>query len=98
MVTVQKIAADLNQRSCQRISKYPFCRTIDLMGYGRLRPDRKPLSAANTTKRLKFAHMHIGWIVDNWIQLLWFNESRFQLHHAGGRMRVFTKPQKKHGR
>ena len=91
-VTVQKIAADLNDGSSQRFSERTVRRAMHRMGYKSRRPVRTPLlSAANKKKRLKFAQAHKDWTVDYWKQVMWSDESRFQMHHADGRVRVWRK-------
>lgn len=59
------------------------------MGYGNRRPVQTPLlSVVNKRKHLQFAQEYKDWIVKHWKQIMWFDESRFQLHHADVRGRI----------
>nr|KAF6330375.1 hypothetical protein mMyoMyo1_012365 [Myotis myotis] len=62
------------------------------MGYGSRRPVRTPfLSAVTKIKRLQFSQEHKDWTVEHWKKVMWSDESRFQLHHADSRVRIWQK-------
>lgn len=90
--SVRQIAANLNEGTSVKASERTVRRTLHRMGYGSRRPIRKPLlSAFNRRRRLQFAKEHKDWTVDDWKKVMWSDESRFQLHHADGRVRIWRK-------
>lgn len=59
-------------------------------------PARKPLiSAKNRKARIEFAREHINWTVDQWETVLWSDESKFNLFHSDGRIKVWRPNNKK---
>lgn len=90
--TVRQIASHLNQGATVNVSERTVRRTLRRIGYGSRRPVRKPLlSALNKRRRLQFAKEHKHWTVDDWKRVMWSDESRFQMHRADGRMRIWRK-------
>ncbi len=62
------------------------------MCYSSRRPLRVPLlSAKNRKQRLKFAHAHQNWTIEDWKNVAWSDESRFLLQHPDGRVRIWSK-------
>ncbi|GBM35726.1 hypothetical protein AVEN_58408-1 [Araneus ventricosus] len=50
------------------------------------------LTARHTALCLAWARQHRHWTVDGWKHVEWFDESRFQLFRADGRVRIWRKP------
>ena len=65
------------------ISERTTRRTLKQMGYSSRRPHRVPLmSAKNRKLRLQFAQAHQNWTVEDWKNVAWYDESRFQISDA----------------
>ena len=64
-----------------------------VLGYGSRRPTRVPLlTPRHRTIRRAFATNHHGWTLQQWRNVIWSDESRYQLFHADGRHRVWRTP------
>ncbi|GBM03050.1 hypothetical protein AVEN_14561-1 [Araneus ventricosus] len=50
------------------------------------------LTARHTASCLAWARQHRHWTVDGWKHVTWFDESRFQLFRADGRVRIWRQP------
>ena len=51
-----------------------------------------PLLSANNRKlRLRFTQAHQNWTIEGWKNVAWSDESRFQLRHSAGRVRIWPK-------
>ncbi len=62
------------------------------MGYSNRRPHRVPLlSAKNRKRRLQFAQAHQNWIIEDWKNVAWSDESRFLHQHSDGWVRIWRK-------
>jgi hypothetical protein len=62
------------------------------MGYCSRRPHWIPLlSAKNKKKQLQWARDHQQLTIEEWKNIAWSDESRFLLHHADGRVRIWRK-------
>lgn len=62
------------------------------MGFRSRRPARVPLlSQTNRKRRLLWALERRNWTVEDWKKVAWSDESRFVLHHADGRIRIWRK-------
>ena len=94
-----------NRRSSTQIITSKFCegpkkvsqrtvrRELKKMNLGKRNPIRKPLvSAANRKKRLLFAREHQNWTVEDWKNVMWSDESRFNLFQNDGRVKVWRQP------
>ncbi|XP_076352707.1 gonadotropin-releasing hormone II receptor-like [Tachypleus tridentatus] len=68
------------------------------MGYSSIRPGRVSLiSAKNRKMRLQWTRGHQNWTIEDLRNDAWFNESRFLLRHADGRVRIWLKQYKSTG-
>ncbi|GBN10173.1 hypothetical protein AVEN_253401-1 [Araneus ventricosus] len=62
------------------------------MGSQSLRPTRVPLlTARHTALLLSWPRQHYHWTVDNWKQVAWSDESRFQLYRTDARVRLWRR-------
>jgi len=62
------------------------------MKYNGRRPHLVPLiSTTNRKKRLQFARAHQNWMVEDWKNVAWSDESRFLLRHSDSRVRIWRK-------
>ncbi len=66
------------------ISKRTTRRILKQMGYSSRRPYRVPLMSAKNRKR-KY------WTIEDWKNIVWFDESRYLLWHSDGRVRIWHK-------
>ncbi len=90
--TVTQITTRYNQCMQNTISEQTTRQTLKQMGYSSRRPHRVPLlSAKNRKRRLQFAQAHQIWIIEDWKNIAWSNESRFLLRHSDGRVRIWRK-------
>ena len=77
------------------ISERTTRRTLKQMGYSSRRPHWVPLlSVKNWKQRLQFAQAHQKWTIEDWKNVAWSDESRFQLQHSDGRVRIWRKQHK----
>ncbi len=66
--------------------------TLMQMGYNSRRLHRVLLlSAKNRKRRLHFAQAHQNWIIEDWKNVAWSDESRFLLRNSDGRVRIWRK-------
>ena len=90
--TVTQITTLHNQGMQNTISERTTCRTLKQMGYSSRRLHWVPLlSAKNRKLRLQFAQAHQNWTKENWKNIAWSDEYRFQLRHSDGRVRIRRK-------
>ena len=90
--TVTQITTRYNQGLQNTISQRATRRTVKQMGYSSRRPHRVPLlSAKNRKLRLQFAQAHQNWTIEDWKNVAWSDESRFQLRHSDCRVRIWRK-------
>ncbi len=62
------------------------------MGSSSRRPHRVPLlSAKNRKRRLQFTQVHQNWTIEDWKNVVWFDEFRFLLRHSDSRVRIWRK-------
>ncbi len=76
---VTQITTRYNQGMQNTISEHTTHRTLKQMGYSSRRPHRVPLlSAKNRKRRLQFAQAHQHWTIEEWKNVAWSDEFRFQ--------------------
>ena len=91
--TLPQIAADLNAGPSTSVSVRTVQRTLIDMGFRSRRPSRVPLlTKRHKALRLAWARQHRHWTLNDWKNVVWSDESRFQLYRADGRVRVWRKP------
>ena len=57
----------------------------------------KPLlKQAHRKKRLRFAEMHINWTIDDWMRVLWSDETKMNMYQSDGKVYVWKKPEEPH--
>ncbi len=87
--TVTQITTCYNQGMQNTISERTTRRTLKQMGYSSRRSHRVPLlSAKNRKQRLQFTQTHQNWIIEDWKNVAWSDESRFLLRHSDGGVRI----------
>ena len=59
-----------------------------LLGIGRVAVRKPLLRKPNIIKRLKFAEEHKDWTVDQWMKVLWTDESKFEIFGSKRRQYV----------
>ena len=90
--TVTQITTRYNQGMQNTISECTTRWTLKQMGCSTKRKHRVPLlSAKNRKLRLQFAQAHQNWTIEDWKNVAWSDESRFQLQHSDGRVRIWRK-------
>ncbi len=88
--TVTQITTRYNQCMQNTIFERTTRRTLKQMGYSSRRPHRVSLlSAKNRKRRLQFAQSHQNWIIEDWKNVAWSDESRFLLRYSDGRVRIW---------
>ncbi|XP_066992168.2 uncharacterized protein [Anabrus simplex] len=91
--TVQEITAQFNSGRARHVSQWTICRNVGSMGYeSRRRARVLLLTQRHRAQRRAFVASHQGWTLEQWRNVIWSNESRFQQHHADGRHRVWRRP------
>ena len=74
----------------QKVSAKTVSRNLHHLGFRSRRAAKKPLvSKANRKKRLAFYHHHKGWNLNKWSDVLFSDESKFNLYNCDGRIRVW---------
>ena len=90
-----RLVRDDRKATVTQISTTKECttrRTLKKMGYSSRRPHRVPLLSANNRKlRPQFAQAHQNWTIEDWKNVAWSDESRFQLRHSAGQVRIWHK-------
>lgn len=75
------IQKDVSVDTCKRVLKR--------MGYGFYTAKEKPLlTSLQKKKRLKFARDHLNWTADQWRQIIWSDESKFEVTVGDVRKKV----------
>jgi hypothetical protein len=86
------IQQDFNMSAGVNISISTLRRELHVMGYYAFASCRKPLvSRINQINRLIWAKMRKTW-VDEWLNVIWSDESRFKLFKSDGRIWTWRKP------
>ncbi|GBL80854.1 hypothetical protein AVEN_26277-1 [Araneus ventricosus] len=87
--TLPHIAADFNDGTSASVSVRTVRRTVINMGSQSRRPIRVPLlTARHKALLLSGARQHYHWTVDDWKQVAWSDESRFQLYQTDAHVGV----------
>lgn len=90
MKTVPDIRAEINESLPQPISESTVTRRLHEIGlYGRVAAKKPLLRPQNIRKRLKWAEEHSNWSMDKWKQVLWTDESKFEIF--GNKRRAFCR-------
>ncbi|GFX51874.1 HTH_Tnp_Tc3_2 domain-containing protein [Trichonephila clavipes] len=90
-----QIAADFNAGPSTSVTVRTIQQNIIDMGFRSRRPTRVPLlTARHKALRFAWAHQHRQRTVDDWKHVSWFDEFRFRLNRADGRVRVCRQPLK----
>ncbi|GFY11139.1 HTH_Tnp_Tc3_2 domain-containing protein [Trichonephila clavipes] len=91
--TLPQIASDFNAGPSTSVSVRTIQRNIIDMGFRSRSPTRVPLlTARHKSLPLGWICQHRHWTADDWKQVVWSDESHFQLNRADGRVRVWRKP------
>ncbi|GFW18835.1 transposable element Tcb2 transposase [Trichonephila clavipes] len=86
--TLPQIAADFSAGPSTSVTVRTIQRNI--IGKGFRSRTRVPLlTARQKALRLAWAHQHRHWTVDDWRHIAWFDESRFHLNRANGRVWIW---------
>ncbi len=90
--TVTQIITHYNQGMQNTISECTTRQTLKQMGYSSRRPHRVLLwSAKNRKLRLQLAQAHQNWTIQDWKNVVSYDESQFLLRHSDGRVRIWHK-------
>ena len=85
--TVPDIRAEINQTLPKPISDTKVTRRLHDVGlYGRVAAKKPLLRSANVRKRLKWGKEHNNWSIEQWKQVLWTDESKFEIFGRKRRM------------
>ena len=88
--TLRGITEIYNDAKYQRVSSKTVSRALHKMGFWARRPCKKPLvSRTNKKKRLAFFHKHKTWGIKQWKNVVYSDESKFNLLNSDGRIRVW---------
>ena len=88
--TAPEIQADFNRSHEKNISVSTVQRRLRSAGlYGRIAVRKPLLRAINKKKRLVWAKQHKDWTLDQWKNVLWSDESKFEIF--GNKRRTFVR-------
>lgn len=92
LVTASEITAQLKEDLGKHVHVRTVRRVLNRTGYNSRTPRRKPfVSTANQKKRLQFANEFITKGTEFWDNVLWSDESKFNIYRTDGRTRVWRK-------
>ena len=95
--TVPDIRAEINQTLPKPISDTTVTRRLHDVGlYGRVAAKKPLLRSVNVRKRLKWAKKHKNWSIEQWKQVLWTDESKFEIFGSKRRMYCRRKSDERH--
>lgn len=95
--TVPDIRAEINQVLAKPISETTVTRRLHEVGlYGRVAARKPLLRPENIRKRLKWAKEHRNWTVDQWKQVMWTDESKFEIFGSKRRTYCRRRPGERH--
>lgn len=88
--TVPQITAEFNIARDRPVSTLTIRRSLKQCGFnGRVAAKKPLLRPQNVRKRLQFAKEHVNWTKEDWSQVLFTDESKFELF--GTNRRVFVR-------
>lgn len=89
--TVPQLTNEFNMMKGNKISETTIRRVLQfkLNLHGRVACRKPFLRPQNVRKRLQFAREHLNWSLEQWHQVLWTDESKFELF--GTKRRVFVR-------
>ncbi len=86
-------ATDVQRKTFPRVSPATVRRALEREGLKACIPRSKPLiTVANIKKRWIWSFQHIEWTVEDWQQVVFLDESKFNLVGSDGRRYVWRKP------
>lgn len=89
--TVKQLAAEYNASAPTNVSKRKTCCPLEQMGYSSKPSVWAPLlSKGNKKAKLQWTKS-ANWTTDHWKNIDCSDNSRFLLHHANGRVRIWRK-------
>lgn len=92
MKTAPDIAAEINQSLDKSISVSTVKNRLRSAGlFGRVAARKPYLSSENKRKRLAWAKLHKNWTIEDWKQVLWSDESKFEFFGSKRRQYVRRK-------
>ncbi|KAK7093882.1 hypothetical protein V1264_007565 [Littorina saxatilis] len=90
--TANIIRGQLRVATNTNVSTKTIRKRLHEVGLRSRRPAVRPrLTAAHRQARLAFCHNHARWTRQQWADVLFSDESRFNLHHHDGRARVWRR-------
>ncbi|MBW0482119.1 hypothetical protein O181_021834 [Austropuccinia psidii MF-1] len=79
------------------VSLNTICKAIHHLGKRSCISKKKPyLSPRHIEQRLEFVHAHLHWTVNDWSQVVWMDESSFELGEPVTQKRVWRTPEQKY--
>ena len=79
------------------VSEKTVSRNLHKLGFYARRACRKPLiSTRNKIKRLEYYNIHKSWGVAEWKNIIFSDESKFNLFHSDGRVKVWRRPNERY--
>lgn len=91
-LTSSAVAADLNTTRETPVSSRTVRRRFKQIGLHSRRSAKNPaLTRKHQKDRLQFAKTHVSWTPQDWVRVLFTDESRFKLRGPDGRQRVWRK-------
>jgi Transposase len=95
--TAEEIACKFSALIGKTVSIRSIRRYLKELGYRGCAGVRKPLiSEKNREIRLQWANDHENWTMDQWMDVIWSDESKFELFSVHGRQWVWRKPDEKY--
>jgi len=92
-LSAPKLATEVAERSHHPVSSETIRRVLKKHGYSCRTARVKPyISEVNKTKRYQFALKHIGLADNFWNQVIFSDESKFNLFGSDGKCKVWRKP------
>lgn len=89
-LTAPEIAAEFNQGRAKKISVSTVKRRlVEANLHGRVASRKPLLRRGNKQKRLQWAKLHRNWTINEWKNVLWSDESKFEVF--GQKRRIFVR-------
>jgi len=90
--TAPKLAKEMAESTGIKVSNKTIQRRLNKFGLKGCVAKKKPfISIKNKKKRLQFAKKHIDWTVKDWKQVLWSDESKYNMKASDGAVYVRRK-------